>query len=206
MSHINDLIGIVRGLRLVVEAGAKLQKETTRIKWNNSTFKSLIQTCPTNTFATAKLAPDSTKDILERAFVVFEGFKQYAIMYVPNFNANIEYRPDMDPNYKEEIEELNREFNKTFESLEKEKIKRLSTTPAPFPVNADDIAAANIVHQQPKPRIEVQQSSNTLNSTSTEHNTIPKPVAKKKIRVAVSSKLISRFFCNQYSYKKNYTM
>ncbi|KAI8431120.1 hypothetical protein MSG28_001173 [Choristoneura fumiferana] len=125
MSHINDLIGIVRGLRLVVEAGAKLQQESSRLIWNNSSIKAFAQNCPTNPVANYKPNPDFGKELLDRALVVAHGFRQYAVMNVPNFNTESETKADMDPRMKEEIEELNREFNRTFESLEKSQSKEI---------------------------------------------------------------------------------
>lgn len=119
MSHINDLIGVLRGLRMVTEAGLKVQQEASQVIWNNSSFKALLQALPTNPPTLSTPTPDLAKDIVQRALVVAQGFRQYAVMHVPNFNPDVETKAEMDPQTKDEIDNLNREFNKTFESLEK---------------------------------------------------------------------------------------
>ncbi|KOB76396.1 Uncharacterized protein OBRU01_05825, partial [Operophtera brumata] len=125
MSHINELIGVLRGLRLVAEAGIKLQQEASQLIWYNSSFKNVLQNIPTNTLTQTKPNPDLAKDILERAMVVAQGFRQYAVMHIPNLNTDLE--KEMDPRMKEEIDELNREFNKTFETLKKSEIAGASS-------------------------------------------------------------------------------
>ncbi|XP_041986302.1 atypical kinase COQ8B, mitochondrial [Aricia agestis] len=118
MSHINDLIGIVKGFRMVVEAGIKLQQENTRLIWNNSSIKPLIQGCPTNPITNIKPNPDIAKDLFERALVVAQGFRQYAVMHAPNFDPSKTSSP-MDSKLQAELDQLNEEFDKTFESLKK---------------------------------------------------------------------------------------
>ncbi|CAH4038562.1 unnamed protein product [Pieris brassicae] len=107
----------MRGLRQVVEAGLKLQQENSSLIWNNSSFKPYFQKCTTNPF-NIKVYPDIPKDLVDRAFVVFHGIRQYALMHVPNFNPSIK-KNSMDPELQDEIEQLNREFDKTFETLKR---------------------------------------------------------------------------------------
>lgn len=130
MSLINDLIGVVRGVQLVAEAGIKLQQDSTRLIWNNSSIRPLLMNCPTNLTTAFKTRPDFTKEILQRSLVVAQGLRQYAVMAVPNFDIKKE-PTEMDAQVNDEIEELNREFNKTFETLKKR--QGIAGTP-PFPV------------------------------------------------------------------------
>lgn len=123
MSHINDLIGVVRGLRLILKAGANIQQESAKLKWNNSSIKSLIENCQTNNHTSHKSAPNSNNSVisLEKAYVVAHGIRQYLTMYAPGYAIDIEKKAEMDPHLNDEIEELNREFHKTFEVLAKER-------------------------------------------------------------------------------------
>ncbi|XP_026759739.2 atypical kinase COQ8B, mitochondrial isoform X1 [Galleria mellonella] len=192
MSHINDLIGVMRGLRLVVEAGLKIQQEHTKLIWNNSTIKSLIQTCPTNPLTAYKPTPEVAKDLFERALVVAHGFRQYAIMHAPNMESDLEKRAEMDSQLKDEIEELNREFNKTFESLKKAEDLKMSSIAVDQQI-VDPLekvkAQAKTQEIKTQPQIPLTKSNITAASASgasTSTSTVPKPVAKKKIRVSLS--------------------
>ncbi|XP_073956110.1 ubiquinone biosynthesis protein COQ8, mitochondrial isoform X2 [Choristoneura fumiferana] len=91
----------------------------------------------------------------------------------------------MDPRMKEEIEELNREFNRTFESLEKSQSKEI-----PSVLNAE-APLERVVESMRK-----VESGSIPNVTTTVEDivprpapgptAVPKPVAKKKIRVSLS--------------------
>ncbi|KAM3968837.1 ubiquinone biosynthesis protein COQ8, mitochondrial [Aphomia sociella] len=190
MSHINDLIGVVRGLRLVVEAGLKVQQENSRLIWNNSTVKSLIQSCPTNPLTAYKLTPDITKDFFERALVVAHGFRQYAVMHAPNLESDLEKKAEMDPQLKDEIDELNREFNKTFESLKKAEDLKVSSIPVEQFVAPLDKVTRQAQQQetkiQPQSPIVKPNVGASASGASGFSSTVPKPVAKKKIRVSLS--------------------
>ncbi|CAH2985239.1 unnamed protein product [Chilo suppressalis] len=198
MSHINDIIGVVRGLRLVVEAGLKLQQENSRVIWNNSSIKSIVQNCPTNTISAYKPKPGDAKDLLERALVVAQGFRQFAVLHISNFNAETETPDEMDNELKEEIEELNREFNKTFETLKKSQDHKssLSSTSThyvspltklqdkskeqPSPISHETIT---IPKMAPLSKFEMERPEYVASGSK---ETPKKPVAKKKIRVALS--------------------
>lgn len=194
MSHINDLIGIVRGLRLVVEAGAKLQQENSRLIWNNSSIKAFAQNCPPNPVANYKTNPDFGKELFDRALVVAHGFRQYAVMSVPNFNTETETKADMDPRMKEEIEELNREFNRTFESLERSQSREAPVIEAEAPLERV-VESVRRVESPSVPNV-----SNVVEdiapSAALGPTAVPKPVAKKKIRVSVSISFIR--FCTVF--------
>ncbi|XP_053624445.1 atypical kinase COQ8B, mitochondrial isoform X1 [Plodia interpunctella] len=199
MSHINDLIGVVKGLRMVIEAGIKLQQENARIIWNNSNVKSLVTTCPTNTLTAFKPSSTSADDFFERARVVVHGFRQYATMHVPNVDLNSE--PNMESNTKQsvmdaetrdEIEELNREFAKTFERL---KQSQENNSSQPVQSNVEYIAPLEKI----KPSVEIlekmsQSASESYPQVVTSASTsgiasgagVSKPVAKKKVRVSLS--------------------
>lgn len=193
MTHINDLIGVLRGVRLVVEAGVNLQKEASQVIWHNSSLKNILQNYPTNTLTQPKPNSDLAKDILERAMVVAQGFRQYAVMHIPNLKNDLE-KVEMDPHLKEEIDELNKEFNKTFESLKKSEIAASSVefvTPLEdIMPEVSEVEMAPVAQLSkpvvtpitilPKPvEAQIAQPPVTANSTN-------KPVAKKKIKVCVS--------------------
>lgn len=212
MSHISDLIGVLRGLKVVIEAGVKVQEAASKNIWNNSNLKPLIRGCSaTNPLHAYKTSPDLAKDVLERAFVVAHGFRQYATMHVPNFNVDVEKKTDMDPQSREEIEELNREFNKTFASLKKaqnESIPVSGNIVAPLESITPNLQST--VTQKTKVQNEMdlkQKQSQELSKvekdrqTSVNVNVIggitPKPVNKKKIRVSVS--IIFQHFISSFS-------
>uniref|UniRef100_A0A2A4JQT9 ABC1 atypical kinase-like domain-containing protein n=1 Tax=Heliothis virescens TaxID=7102 RepID=A0A2A4JQT9_HELVI len=213
MSHINDLIGVLRGLRLVVEAGVKAQTEASNLIWNTSSLKPLLTNCPTNPLA-MNPNPPSARELMERAFVVAHGFRQFAAMHVPNMSASAA-TPEMDQQMKDEIDELNREFNRTFDTL-----KKVQIMDSPAPVSAelneyvpkkvqmsapiedlqkqikndeeqrvDDIllaVASADPADMPSPRPKNQPGPASPEPLSQAGPVAPKPVAKKKIRVALS--------------------
>lgn len=195
MSHINDLLGVVRGLRLVFEAGLKLQQENSKLIWNNSSVKALIQNCSTNTLTSYKPKPENAKDLVERALVVAHGLRQYAVMHIPNFSAESEKAPEMDKDLKDEIEELNREFNKTFETLKKSQDVKATADQAVgnYVAPLEKILVRSPVDQVvevqkpevilPKPKVQVPKPPESSSNVGT--SAVPKPVAKKKIRVSV---------------------
>lgn len=174
MSHINDMVGVVRGLCLVIKSGVNSQTEATKLIWNNSTFKTLLENCPTNT-ATYKPSPDNLKTTLEKAYVVVHGFRQYMNLNVPNYDSSLEKKAEMDPNLKDEIEELNKEFQKTFGTLDDNYLGDLPPI-AQVPIDSMDKEALKNRHEpitvQPMP--------------SSSSNDKPKPVAVKKLRVSLS--------------------
>ncbi|XP_022122354.1 atypical kinase COQ8B, mitochondrial [Pieris rapae] len=187
MSHINDLIRVMKGLRQVVEAGLKLQQESSALIWNNSSFKPYFQNCTTNPF-NSKVHPDIPEDLVDRAFVVLHGIRQYALMHVPNFNPSIRKR-NMDPELQDEIEQLNREFDKTFDTLKRNQNHENSllasddiTVPLEKLKSPDRLKLESIDTQKVMPPSAVEIESNI---TNIEKNRVPvlKPVAKKKLKV-----------------------
>lgn len=185
MSLINDLIGVARGVRLVVEAGIKCQQDSTRLIWNNSSIKPLLMTCPTNLTTAFKSRPDMTKELFERSLVVVQGLRQYAVMAVPNFDIQKE-PTEMDAQINDEIEELNREFNKTFETLKK---AQGSSSIPPFPVDREYEAPMEqlqkkVTQREPSPTVHTVSEKTPVSDIS--DKSTPKPVAKKKIKVSVS--------------------
>lgn len=193
MSHINDLIGVLRGLRLVVEAGVKVQQEASQVICHNSTLKNVLQNLPTNTL-TPKPSSELAKDMLERAIVVAQGFRQYAVMNIPNFKTDLE-KVEMDPQMKEEIDELNKEFNKTFEILKKSEIAASSVqfvapleNIRPLEVAKVEMAPVAEIPRPVVPSIAGPPRPVEINVTkpAASASTSNKPVAKKKIKVSVS--------------------
>lgn len=193
MSHINDLIGVVRGLRLVAEAGVKLQQEHSRLFWKNSSFRPMLTSCPTtNTLTAFKPNTDTAQELLDRALVVAHGFRKYAQMHIPNYSPEVEKTSEMDPNLRSEIEELNREFNKTFETLEYG--ERNSGFPEPPVATAHSASAApnaassahsvTPVQQLMQPTQEAQmpaKDSHSIRVKPDDEKAVPKPVARKKV-------------------------
>lgn len=221
MSHINDLINVLRGLRLVVEAGVKTQQEVASLVWNNSSVRPLLASCPTN-LVTINPNPASAKELVDRALVVAHGFRQFVNMHVPNSEA----RPKMDQQMKDDIDELNREFNRTFDTLKKVQITDeppLVAPPTMYPSPAVFTPIVQVVEPLEDLQIQVraaklQKVENILEAISSpgpveekpsgSAKVVPpvklashaeledaagssgrKPMAKKKIRVAVSIKL-----------------
>lgn len=189
MSHINDLIGVVRGLRLVAEAGVKLQQEHSRIIWSNSSFGPVLSSCPTNILTTRfKPSSDSAKEMLDRALVVAHGFRKYAQMHIPTYSTEVEKSLEMDPNLRHEIEELNREFNKTFETLDE--ARRSSRDPDETPAQFVPSAAPFVAPAAPNvaPEVQIMRPTSGANQAPVEVNisannekSKPKPVARKKV-------------------------
>lgn len=193
MSYINDLIGVLRGVRLVVEASAITQKEVASIVWNNSSLKPLLTSCPPVTMA-FNPGPTTAKEWVDRALVVAHGLRQFAVMNIPNFKHS-SVRPQAEQQMREEIDELNLEFNRTFESLKRVQIvdSPESASPtvdivAPLEDLQDQLELAKIKRAEdivqavysPEP---ISIEDQVVSSSSDEPT--PKPVARKKVRIAV---------------------
>ncbi|XP_045784462.1 atypical kinase COQ8B, mitochondrial isoform X2 [Maniola jurtina] len=195
MSHINDILGVMRGLRQVIDAGVKLQQESTRLVWNNSSIRQPLKYCSTNTLSTYKPNPDNASDLFERTMVVVHGIKKYVTMYKSSLDNNLDVAVTMDPQLQEDIETLNKQFDETFESLKQTQKKIISSTVVPSveehvkPVEKNvpektseskskaqhnEVLKSKIV---PEPRVDASTS-----------RTIPKPVAKKKLKLSENSK------------------
>ncbi|XP_014366241.2 atypical kinase COQ8B, mitochondrial isoform X1 [Papilio machaon] len=196
MSQISDLLGVIKGLRQVVEAGIKLQQENSRLLWNNSSIRPFLQNCPTNTIKNYKANEVAPKDIIERVFVVAHGFRKYATMHVPLVSTSVESKAALDEDLKHEIEELNKEFDKTFEILNKAKDMQASSTERKnldeFEAPLEKIHMEGVVKTSLEGiKTELKQPEQQVNPSSYEEsmnrNIIPKPVAKKKPKVMLSS-------------------
>lgn len=204
MSHINDLISVLRGLRLVVEAGVKTQQELSSLIWNNSSVKPLLLNCPTNLF-TYNPNPASAKELVDRALVVAHGFRQFATMHVPNMSNNSTASPAMDQQMKDEIDELNKEFNRTFNTLKKvqfmddiqPEVKPATREPSdPVSPTIQILAPIEDLHkrmqdaelQRAEKLIEAMSSSEPMEPSLVRGagSAGPKPIAKKKTRISVS--------------------
>lgn len=210
MSHINDLIGVVRGLRQVIDAGIKLQQESTRLVWQNSSLRNPLQNCSVNSIATYKSNPDTINDAFERAKVVVHGIKQYVTMCNINSNTNTaEAFTSMDPKLQEDIVMLNKQFNETFESLKQaqkkivsnvtilpaeELVEPLEQIPVEVVVNenpVNDVVDTRLVEliepKSLKPNVNSYAGPSVNSVTRTNVKSGPKPVARKKIKVSVST-------------------
>lgn len=191
MSHINDLIGVLRGLRLVAEAGIKTQQEATSRIWHNSSMKALVQTCPSTNPLAFNPNPTAVKDFMERALVVAHGFRQYALMQIPNLNT-VE-GPKMDQQLQEELDELNREFHRTFESFNEAQNKKDSAIPEAdlrSPLEELKLKSEMVAKSPPKPQTSTPPQAKSSKTSQITAPPVPKPVAKKKMRVSVSITLI----------------
>lgn len=213
MSHINDLIGVVRGLRQVIDAGIKLQQESTRLVWQNSSLRNPLQNCSANSIATYKSNPDTINDAFDRAKVVVHGIKQYVTMCNINSNTNTaEAFTSMDPKLQEDIDMLNKQFNETFESLkqaQKKIVSNVTILPAEELVPLEQIPVEVVVNEKPvndvvdtrlveliepkslKPNVNSYARPSVNSVTRTNVKSAPKPVARKKVKVSVS-----KFFFN----------
>lgn len=195
MSYINDLIGVLRGVRLVAEASAITQKEVATVVWNNSSLKPLLTSCPPVTMS-FNPGPTTAKEWVDRALAVAHGLRQFAVMHIPNIKHSA-VRPQAEQQMREEIDELNLEFNRTFETLKRVQIV---DPPEPESPTVDIVAPIEDLQQQlemakikraedivqavysPEP---ISFEDEPMSSSSDEPK--PKPVAKKKVRIAVST-------------------
>lgn len=215
MSHINDFIGVVRGLRQVIDAGAKLQQENTKLILNNSSFRQSFQNCSINSLSTLKPNKNAINEAFERAMVVLHGIRQFVTMHNFNNNTNIESVTAMDSQLQEDIEILNKQFNETFDSLKQTQKKIISSTsPAAL---AEEI-------MEPKQKVEPMKTISVVKPTEKKEDnlkvnvvplpnmepssskSVPKPVARKKLKVSVSTFIITfisaLFFLNLYTFTK----
>ncbi|CAB3253417.1 unnamed protein product [Arctia plantaginis] len=196
MSHINDLIGVLRGLRLVAEAGIKTQKEATSLIWHNSSMKALAQNCPSTNPLAFNPNPTAVKEFMERALVVAHGFRQYALIQIPNLNNTVD-QPKMDQHLQEELEELNREFNRTFEYLNEAQSKKdraISEADLISPLEDLKVKSEIVAKPQPKPQTLTPPPPKDSNTSQIITPPVPKPVAKKKMRIAVSVRINFKLF------------
>ncbi|XP_032527072.2 atypical kinase COQ8B, mitochondrial isoform X1 [Danaus plexippus] len=191
MTHINDFIGVVRGLRQVLEAGIKIQQENSRLIWNNSSFRPSLQSCPTNALS-YKPSADMSSDVFDRAMIVIHGVKEYVTMYRTNPINNVHSASSMDPQLQEEIELLNKEFNETFENLKQTQKKIVSTTiTSPSeqvlkPIDKVEEVARPVIRPEASKHSKVPSVEKVVPVAEASSLSIPKPVAKKKMKVSLS--------------------
>ncbi|CAH0716225.1 unnamed protein product, partial [Brenthis ino] len=195
MSHINDFIGVMRGLRQVIDAAAKLQQENTKLILNNSSFRQSFQNCSINSLSTLKPNKNAINEAFERAMVVLHGIRQFVSMHNFNNNTNIESVTAMDSQLQEDIEILNKQFNETFDSLKQTQKKIIAST-SPTPAAAEIIEAKQKV--EPIQTISVvkptEKKEDNLkvtvvplpNMEPSSSKSVPKPVARKKLKVSLS--------------------
>ncbi|XP_013135160.1 PREDICTED: aarF domain-containing protein kinase 4-like isoform X1 [Papilio polytes] len=192
MSHLTDLLGVIKGLRQVVESGIKLQQENSRLVWNNSSIRPFLQNCPTNTIKNYKANEMAPKDLIEHVFVVAHGFRKYATMHVPLVSTSVESKGLIDEKLKDEIEQLNKEFDKTFEILNKAKGMKESTDRKvlEFEAPLEAIQMEGVVKtslQDIKTKHNQEQLRSLTLEECTSRDVVPKPVAKKKLKLTLSS-------------------
>ncbi|XP_050683169.1 atypical kinase COQ8B, mitochondrial isoform X2 [Leptidea sinapis] len=102
--------------------------------------------------------------------------RQYALMHVPNLNKRNEGQV-MDSKLEAEIEQLNREFDKTFESLNN------SQEQPPVPSNTEDVV---VPLERLKAQAEIVPERGNATSILSPSQSIAKPEVKKKTKVKLS--------------------
>lgn len=127
MSHLNDLVGMLKGLKTVLEAVVKIQDAQAKFVWKNSSLKPLLeQAIKPSTSKTFVGSDISFKEGAEKFNVILTGIRNYISLNIPAINTT----PNSSFNElksRAEIEELNREFNKTFQNLESIQRQNLAT-------------------------------------------------------------------------------
>lgn len=188
--NLSELLGVIRGLRLVLNEGIKLQQEHTQHLWNNSSIRPVIQNCLANSSNPLKFEPNAN-EIIERTFVVAHGLRQASSLFLPNLTSK---QLSMDPILTKEIEELNQEFNKTFANLKDEKdvsqtsITKFETQTYEYPIVAPQqvqIASPQAQIGPSQDQIKMTQPETIVPLQQTAANIPPRPVARKKARVAL---------------------
>ncbi|XP_013133252.1 PREDICTED: aarF domain-containing protein kinase 4-like isoform X2 [Papilio polytes] len=114
-------------------------------------------------------------------------------MHVPLVSTSVEIKGSMDEELKDEIEQLNKEFDKTFEILNKAKGMQESTErkvlefEAPLEeIQMEGVVKTSLQDIKTKQKQQEQLRSPTLEECSS-RNVVPKPVAKKKLKFTLSS-------------------
>ncbi|KPJ09127.1 Chaperone activity of bc1 complex-like, mitochondrial [Papilio machaon] len=116
-------------------------------------------------------------------------------MHVPLVSTSVESKAALDEDLKHEIEELNKEFDKTFEILNKAKDMQASSTErrnldefeAPLEkIHMEDVVKTSLEGIKTELKQPEQQVNTSSYEESMNRNMIPKPVAKKKPKVMLS--------------------
>lgn len=188
MSHINDLIGVVRGFRQVIDAGIKLQQENAKLILNNCSFRQSVQNCSINSLPTYKPSNVVVSDALERASVVIHGIKQFVSINNINNNTSLEAITQEDLQLQEDIDILNKQFNETFDSL-KQTQKKIISSITPTNLNTEKIIQStqktDVFPEIPIIK-EAQFKVIAPNMEPSPSKSDSRPVAKKKLNVSVS--------------------
>lgn len=72
-----DLVGVLRGLQLIVEAGINLQRETFRTVWTSSSFKTARSNCTEKVSDLKKVSVTSTvSETVSRLNTVLAGIQE----------------------------------------------------------------------------------------------------------------------------------
>ncbi|XP_060809680.1 atypical kinase COQ8A, mitochondrial isoform X2 [Amyelois transitella] len=97
-------------------------------------------------------------------------------------------KSELDAEIRDEIEELNREFAKTFETLKKSQEANVSKSNVEFVAPLEKLNSSTEVQlkSQPKDRTSPHVVTQPTSSPSTDKKAVSKPVAKKKVRVSLS--------------------
>lgn len=188
MSHINDLIGVVRGFRHVIDAGIKLQQENAKLILNNCSFRQSVQNCSINSLPTYKPSNVVVSDALERASVVIHGIKQFVSINNISNNTSLEGITQGDLQLQEDIDILNKQFNETFDSL-KQTQKKIISSIAPTNLNTEkNIQSTQKTDVFPEIPIikEAQFKVIAPNMEPNPSKSDSRPVAKKKLSVSLS--------------------
>ncbi|XP_055547204.1 atypical kinase COQ8B, mitochondrial [Wyeomyia smithii] len=99
MSRVQDMLALLRALKMVTEAASKTQSEHARHLWANSSVRELLEQQLREGEETVKKilqnpeqelskAGSLLKETLERSAVVAEGIKQLTAISVPQFNSS----------------------------------------------------------------------------------------------------------------------
>ncbi|EFA01775.2 atypical kinase COQ8B, mitochondrial [Tribolium castaneum] len=78
MSRSGDILGIIRGLQLVVEAAAKLHSSELKQIWANSNYRVFIQDCITQNRTNSNNVTNIVSETADRVATVCHGLKAYA--------------------------------------------------------------------------------------------------------------------------------
>lgn len=82
MARMQDLVGVLRGVQTIVQAGLKVQESNFKIIWDNSSIRALAEECATKIKSDSLKSTPGFQNIInesaERMSTVIVGFKQYA--------------------------------------------------------------------------------------------------------------------------------
>lgn len=91
MSRSQDVLGILKAFQLIAEAGIELQKRNSKVIWQNSSFRSLLEECikganlKKNPDLNLKKISESTYEGVDRLCAVAHGIKVYSTLDIGKF-------------------------------------------------------------------------------------------------------------------------